>query len=183
MTQTIMRVVAPVVALLVLLFGTQVPAAQGGVSNNVRSTVVASTTLTSNTKPVSKPLTAAQKRAIHIRHLEALAKRHKYVIKAYRISGIKASAYRGRYYDPRFETFRKCVIKRESEGNYWSVEHSSHAGGAYQFMPSWTKTIQHWTGEYVPIWWMDRYAQDYAFWRALNHGKGIGNWAGGRWHC
>ena len=182
MTQ-IMRVAAPVVALLILLFGVQVPTAQGGVSNNVRSTAVASTALTHKSKPVAKPLTAAQRRAAHIRHLETLAKRHKYVPKMYRISGIKASAYHGKYYDSRFESFRKCVLKRESEANYWSVEHSSQAGGGYQFMPAWTRTIQHWTGEYVPIWWMDRYAQDYAFWRALDHGKGISNWAGGRWYC
>ena len=178
-----MRVVIPVVALLALLFGVQVAPAQGGVSNNVRSTVVVSTTLTSSSKPAAKPLTAAQKRAVHIRHIEQVAKRHTYVIKAYRISGIKASAYKGKYYDARFESFRKCVVKRESMGNYWSVEHSSHAGGAYQFMPSWTKTIQKITGFHTPIWWMDRYAQDYAFWKVLNHGKGIGNWAGGRWYC
>jgi len=97
--------------------------------------------------------------------------------------GILPSAYKGPYYDARFESFRRCVVKRESEGRYGALNHGSGAAGAYQFMPSWTRTIQKWTGEYVPIYAMSRYAQDLAFWRAFNHGKGASNWAGGRWYC
>lgn len=97
--------------------------------------------------------------------------------------GILPSAYKGPYYDARFESFRRCVVKRESEGRYGARNRSSGAAGAYQFMPSWLRTIQKWTGEYVPIYSMSRYAQDLAFWRAFNHGKGASNWAGGRWYC
>lgn len=97
--------------------------------------------------------------------------------------GILPSAYKGPYYDARFESFRRCVVKRESEGRYGALNHGSGAAGAYQFMPSWTATIQKWTGERVPIYAMSRYAQDLAFWRAFNHGRGASNWAGGRWYC
>lgn len=99
-----------------------------------------------------------------------------------RISGIQPSAYRGPYYDARFEAYRRCVVKRESEGQYYAVDPSG-AAGAYQFMPPWTKTLQSWTGHHVPIQQMTRYEQDYAFWRAFDHGKGASAWAGGRWYC
>lgn len=47
------------------------------------------------------------------------------------------------YYDARYEPFRKCVVKRESEGIPTVVNRSSHAQGLYQFMPSWTRTLAH----------------------------------------
>jgi hypothetical protein len=99
-----------------------------------------------------------------------------------KISGVLPSAYKGPGYDPRFENYRRCVVKRESNGHYWSMNKQGYSG-AYQFGLRWTKTIQHWTKEYVPIRWMSRYAQDKAFWLAFNHGKGAGHWAGGRWYC
>jgi hypothetical protein len=97
--------------------------------------------------------------------------------------GILPSAYRGPYYDARYESFRLCVINRESHGNYAARNSSSSASGAYQFLKAWTATIQGWTGEHVAIWQMSRYAQDLAFWRALDHGRGAHNWSGGGYHC
>lgn len=91
------------------------------------------------------------------------------------VRGIQASAYTGSWYDARFEGTRRCIVQRESRGNY-SVMNSGGYSGAYQFGQAWTKTIQKWTGEYVPIRYMSRAAQDYAFWRAFNHGKGRSNW-------
>ena len=99
------------------------------------------------------------------------------------VAGILPSAYRGSYYDARYESFRRCVVKRESNGHYNARNSSSSAAGAYQFLRAWQPTIQHWTGEHVAIWQMSRYAQDMAFWRALDHGKGAHNWAGGGYSC
>lgn len=93
-----------------------------------------------------------------------------------------------RYHDSRFEPFRKCVVKRESEGIPWVVNHDgSNSAGLYQFMPFWHGylvkhlrltqyrhvAIQHWT---VPV-------QNASFWYVLDHGRGWSNWAGGRWDC
>lgn len=97
--------------------------------------------------------------------------------------GILPSAYRGSYYDARYESFRRCVVNRESHGNYGARNPNSSASGAYQFLAAWTRTIQKWTGEYVPIYRMSRYAQDLAFWRAFDHGRGASNWAGGGYRC
>jgi hypothetical protein len=91
-----------------------------------------------------------------------------------------------RYHDSRYETFRRCVVKRESEGIPWIVNHDgSNSAGLYQFMPFWrpilnkrlrlhtSKPIQYWS---VPV-------QNAAFWLVLDHGKGWSNWAGGRYDC
>lgn len=93
-----------------------------------------------------------------------------------------ANTYFGPGYDPKYEVTRQCIVMRESNGHY-NAHNSSGAGGAYQFMPDWTRTIQHWTKEYVPIWKMSRKAQDKAWWLAWDHGKNAQHWAGGRWHC
>lgn len=137
-------------------------------------------------KPAAAPVKAA-KPVVKKKHTTTVKKKHKTVttarVRANLDRGILPSAYTGPYYDARYESFRRCVVKRESEGRYGARNHDSGAAGAYQFMPSWTRTIQKWTGEHKPIYAMSRYAQDLAFWRAFNHGKGAHNWAGGRWHC
>ena len=99
------------------------------------------------------------------------------------VAGIRPSAYRGAWYDPRWESFRLCVINRESHGNYAARNPYSSASGAYQFLANWTSTIQGWTGEHVPIWQMSRWAQDYAWFRAMDHGKGLSAWRGGNYYC
>lgn len=138
-------------------------------------------------KPAAAPVKAA-KPVVKKKHTTTAKKKHKAAVTTARVRanldrGILPSAYTGPYYDARYESFRRCVVKRESEGRYGARNHDSGAAGAYQFMPSWTRTIQKWTGEHKPIYAMSRYAQDLAFWRAFNHGKGAHNWAGGRWHC
>lgn len=101
--------------------------------------------------------------------------------------GVRSSAYVGKYYNPRYEKVRRCIVKRESEGYYRVVNRSSGAAGAYQFMRR--------TGAYVarkmgrpdlasrPANTWTRFEQDKAFWVLWNHGKGRSHWAGGRWHC
>ncbi len=139
-------------------------------------------------KPVAKPVKPVVKKKPAATVVKKKYKKKTTAVTTARVRanldrGILPSAYTGPYYDARYEAKRRCIVKRESEGRYGARNRSSGAAGAYQFMPSWTRTIQKWTGEKKPIYAMSRYAQDLAFWRAFNHGKGAHNWAGGRWHC
>ena len=142
---------------------------------------------------VAKPTTITKKAAPKLHtaavrpHKVAVARTHTVtrvrVHTASVAAGVLPSAYTGPYYDARYESFRRCVVQRESNGHYNARNSSSSASGAYQFLAAWTHTIQGWTGEHVAIWQMSRYAQDLAFWRALDHGRGASNWAGGGYHC
>lgn len=132
------------------------------------------------TKPTVKQHPKATPKKPVVKHAVKKKTVHHYV--SPHIVGILPSAYKGSWYDARFEQYRMCVVKRESMGHYDAINSQGYSG-AYQFGLSWTRTIQKWTGEHVPIRYMSRYAQDLAFWRAFNHGKGAGNWAGGRWYC
>lgn len=95
---------------------------------------------------------------------------------------IPKNTYHGRFYVASALNFRNCVVARESMG-VRTVINSQGYSGLYQFGLSWTRTIQKWTGERVAIRHMSYQAQDLAFWKAYNFGRGAGNWAGGRWHC
>lgn len=48
------------------------------------------------------------------------------------MTGVRPSEYRGKFFTKKGERFRKCVIRRESNGHYFSRNRSGHAG-AYQF--------------------------------------------------
>lgn len=95
---------------------------------------------------------------------------------------IPKNTYHGRFYVASALNFRNCVVARESMG-VRTVINSQGYSGLYQFGLRWTRTIQKWTGERVAIRRMSYQAQDLAFWKAYNFGRGAGNWAGGRWHC
>jgi hypothetical protein len=95
---------------------------------------------------------------------------------------VHANTYFGKWFDPSAEVTRECVVARESM-DHRDAYNSSGASGYYQFMLPWTHTIQQWTGEHVPIRDMSTQAQDLAWWRAWDFGKGASNWAGGRWSC
>lgn len=95
---------------------------------------------------------------------------------------VHANTWFGRGYDPRFELTRECIAVRESDNTRTSINSGGYSG-YYQFGLSWTRTIQNWTGEHVPIVQMSTQAQDEAFWIAFDHGRGASNWAGGRWSC
>ena len=100
---------------------------------------------------------------------------------------VPASKYRGKYYDARYESIRKCIVHRESRGHYRVVNRYSGAAGAYQFMPSTSNTVARWikkwgrVGRPANTW--SRKGQDRAFWRLLNHGRGLNHWAGGSYRC
>lgn len=101
------------------------------------------------------------------------------------LMGIQESLYQGQHYNPnRWETFRRCVIHRESRGNYRAANKSSSARGAYQFLDrSWRDSLvwmllpehrRQGLGAEVralrdkPIHEWNRYWQDAAFWTVIN---------------
>lgn len=80
------------------------------------------------------------------------------------------SGYRGWHYEPRWESFRKCVMARESGGNYKSD--SRWGSGAYQFtQPTWNAAM---TAAGMPEWVDVRpylappSVQDEGFWITVN---------------
>lgn len=96
------------------------------------------------------------------------------------ISEIPASKYRGKYYNPRYEWIRKCVVYRESRNHLRVVNRYSGAGGLYQFLPSTARVVARRMHRPDLVWvhpsrW-SRKAQDRAFWVLWNHGKGRSHW-------
>lgn len=111
------------------------------------------------------------------------------------MQGWKTSAYRGKYYNPSQEGWRKCVQKRESHHRYGAKNRSSSAAGAYQFLDSqWREPLAHMVypelkkmyGNSVakgikkklfanPISTWSRSIQDQAFFTVLNYN---GKWSG-----
>lgn len=111
------------------------------------------------------------------------------------LRGVYPSAYVGRYYLSRYETKRKCIVKRESHG-YYTVGGSYL--GAYQFGPVWRNgLVSMMSGELKkevgstlaasigaklkakPINKWSRYWQDRAFWTVFNYkgpATGARNW-------
>ena len=109
------------------------------------------------------------------------------------LKGYEKSLYRGKYYYKGQESWRKCVMKRESNYRYKAKNRSSSASGAYQFLDnSWrdglvwmmikeSKKTDDGLDPYlrdlfdVHITQWNRYFQDRAFFTALNF---EGKWAG-----
>ena len=120
-------------------------------------------------------------------------------------TGVQDSAYTGRFYNPKWERKRKCIVQRESNGHYFSTNRRGGYFGAYQM----TKALA------VGAGWMmrdelrdmygvtvgteiarklrateahkwHRFYQDMAFytiasWRG--DGTGLKHWRGGRFSC
>ena len=109
------------------------------------------------------------------------------------LKGYEKSLYRGKYYYKGQESWRKCVMKRESNYRYKAKNRSSSASGAYQFLDNnwrdglvWmmikeSKKTDDNLDPYlrdlfdVHITKWNRYFQDRAFFTALNF---EGKWAG-----
>ena len=109
------------------------------------------------------------------------------------LKGYEKSLYRGKYYEKSQESWRKCVMKRESNFRYKAKNRSSSASGAYQFLDNnwrdglvWmmikeSKKTDDGLDPYlrdlfdVHITQWNRYFQDRAFFTALNF---EGKWAG-----
>jgi hypothetical protein len=96
------------------------------------------------------------------------------------MTGIRASAYIGKYYSSRHEGTRKCIVRKESHGNYRIVSSGGSYRGAYQFNAHLARATAKRMGRsdlvYKPFNHWSRFDQDKAFWTVWNHGKGRGNW-------
>jgi hypothetical protein len=94
--------------------------------------------------------------------------------------GIRSSAYIGRYYRARHEARRKCIVRRESGGNYRIVSRNGTYRGAYQFNPSLARQTARRMGRGDlagrPMNTWSRFDQDKAFWIVWNNGRGAGHW-------
>ena len=119
--------------------------------------------------------------------------------------GVQPSLYQGKYFRKSIETKRQCIVKRESEGHYFSVNPSGSYRGAYQVSAAlakgatWMMLPEHerlmgsskarTTMEQLratpfnawPRYWQDALFSTVANWG--HTGAGLKHWAGGRWHC
>ncbi len=96
------------------------------------------------------------------------------------LTGVRASAYIGRYYSSKYESKRRCIVKRESGGNYRIASANGRYKGAYQFNAGLARATARKMGRSdlanKPINRWSRFDQDKAFWVVWNHGRGAGNW-------
>jgi hypothetical protein len=96
------------------------------------------------------------------------------------MTGIRSSAYIGKYYSSRHESTRKCIVRKESHGNYRIVSSGRTYRGAYQFNSHLARATAKKMGRSdlvnKPFNQWSRFDQDKAFWMVWNHGKGRGNW-------
>lgn len=103
------------------------------------------------------------------------------------LRGVRPSAYIGRYYSPRHESTRRCIVRRESGGNYRIASPGGRYRGAYQFNAGLARTAARKMGRSDlvgrPINTWSRFEQDKAFWVIWNHGRGRGHWASTRHGC
>jgi hypothetical protein len=119
------------------------------------------------------------------------------------LHGYRASAYQGRFFDPRFEQYRLCVLQRESGGYYTVVSSNGLWRGAYQFTQGWASVLLDRLAPEmratfgVDTWnrlrarldtrrinQMDRFVQDALFWAGFSMNRGVGLWqSGGNWYC
>ena len=94
--------------------------------------------------------------------------------------GVHASAYVGRHYDRRHEATRRCIVRRESGGNYRISSPGGSYRGAYQFNAGLARATASRIGRAdlarKPFNTWSRFHQDKAFWTVWNHGRGRGHW-------
>jgi hypothetical protein len=156
-----------------------VPAVRGQVVNDAahpdtsRTVTRASTTSRAAARPATTPTVAKAARGSNPTGQD--------------LTAIKPSLYTGPFYDARFEIIRRCIVKREAEGDYTVVNSESRAAGAYQFMPGTSHVVATMIGRpdlrNVPANEWPRVAQDQGFWTLWDHGAGARHWANGRYDC
>lgn len=129
----------------------------------------------------------AAKPAMHKEYRQAISE------DAQDLKGYEKSLYRGKYYSKDQESWRKCVMDRESNFRYKAANSRSSARGAYQFLDNnWREGLVHMMIKESkkkdhglekkmrklfekPIHRWNRYYQDRAFFTALNYS---GKWSG-----
>jgi hypothetical protein len=96
------------------------------------------------------------------------------------LRGVRDSAYIGRYYNRKHERTRKCIVRKESGGNYRIASRTGKYRGAYQFNAQLARHTAKRMGRpdlaRKPINRWSRFEQDKAFWLVWNHGRGRGHW-------
>ena len=104
--------------------------------------------------------------------------------------GYAESSYQGKWYNPKWEDVRKCIMFHESRYNYKSANKTSSAKGAYQFLDLQWRDGLVWmmldeggnkkeirSLRDIPINEWNRYYQDRAFFTAWRHGEGKKHWS------
>ena len=120
-------------------------------------------------------------------------------------TGVESSAYHGTFFRKSQESKRKCIVKRESNGHYFSTNRAHGYFGAYQMNKplavgaAWMmrtelrKMFGHTVGTEIsrilrttePQKW-NRFYQDMAWYTIVNWkgtGSGLHHWNGGRFVC
>lgn len=96
------------------------------------------------------------------------------------LRGVRSSAYVGKYYSSRHEGTRKCIVRKESGGNYRIASRTGKYRGAYQFNANLArhtaKKMGHSDLANKPFNQWSRFHQDKAFWTVWNNGRGRGHW-------
>ena len=120
-------------------------------------------------------------------------------------SGVRDSIYTGEFFDPTYESKRQCIVRRESNGHYFSTNRAGGYYGAYQMTKplaigaAWMmrKELRKMYGfdngtrisaelRATPANKWHRFYQDMAFWTVAGwkgQGSGLKHWRGGRFSC
>lgn len=145
--------------------------------------------------PEIDPQTAAQRLAVEYLYATGF---HPH---ANELRGTRDSLYQGKWFMPRHEDRRQCILKRESNANYEAVGAGGMYRGAYQMNrglavgATWMmqREVRREMGDEgvrllrqlrgIPPNKWNRYWQDRAFWTIWSHGKGKRHWRGGAHNC
>ena len=94
--------------------------------------------------------------------------------------GVRPSAYVGKKYSRKHEATRRCIVRKESRGNYRIASRTGKYRGAYQFNAYLARATARKMGRpdlaKKPMNTWSRFHQDKAFWLVWNHGRGRGHW-------
>ncbi len=117
------------------------------------------------------------------------------------MTGYEPSLYQGKWYMPKKEDRRRCIMDREANNKYRAVSRGGTYRGAYQMnrrlavatAKRMAKEVRKELGPEaatvarqltkIPTQQWNRYWQDRAFWTIWQKGKGAFHWRGGAWHC
>jgi hypothetical protein len=96
------------------------------------------------------------------------------------LRGVRPSAYVGKHYRTRYERTRRCIVRKESGGNYRIASRTGKYQGAYQFNAYLANATARKMGRRdlvgKPMRRWSRFEQDKAFWLVWNNGRGRSHW-------
>jgi len=136
---------------------------------------------------VVSPVDEATQRALELTYAKGESK-------ASDLHGVMESLYKGKWFNAKDEDTRRCIVRKETGGNYESVSSGGDYRGAYQMSrplavgASWMmqsevrKELGADTAAAVeqlrdlPLQRWNRYWQDRAFWTIWRNGAGSDHW-------